>query len=918
MGERFFKRISGTSLSQHIGEPVTLLGEFHQLEPNDRIFTMKTSTNLTVTVHLQEPMRAIKLSVHQLYDPNLSGEKHIFFFSHLPAFKRMWTEEGKMYWLRFLVSFKKHLESSMHHRVHDARLTNFIFINIHKHFVESSYNVVKNFITNIFVAAEHIHSLTEPRLTKNPFYSKESREAFRALLGKPEFNEDIPTSAVGFVCSLYFEFISAVCNLLKKWIQEPDLEPERIKEIDVSFFYWKPFGEWQHKNFVANCFEKYLAQYWKEELSKMLLTCDIHNIFNEHKSKNCCDYEKNMSIFDFLKEKKENPSFRIPHIKILKPSLSNCIIHENCRLKILHSEKCPEPFLCYGDKPCVLVCEFSLQKRRQNFSKFQPDPWKECNVETFVCKDPTKRSVCTYVESHYADIETFYLLEDEVCEIAKDCDHIDDWLICFHHDDADTRNAYNQQKRKEKLKKRLRSKLNKKYSFTLKDFEDPEYCWSLYEQANSAWIYDICEHNFMDVLHNKADERKSNSNNLKRLRKWLTSVAVSTDDIIHGRVVFPTGLSICDHVNVCNCNISVHVHEECVAKSKKSKPKKKNVKNEVKSSSEAATSSASSEVVAEKKIEYCTDTDGVTHSPYEENREKVIEVKIGSNEITVKPAQSLCNTNKKVSKSCQTLKKNIPDIVSKDIQHPTNYCPNQGQEIKDINHKSSESVMNGLINVSSFEEQKPIHLPHTLKIVKIKPRTTSEAKCEDLSSEVKVPLGNEKVFSDDTGVVEVFLRSEKVNIDDIRVVKVPLSIEKAHTVDDSAVERFFTLIGVKADTFAQEMGLQVAQFQEKGKLDDFHVSVIETSGHAAAAKSCAPSIVDADIANQCPEKKKKLKVCAFCGCKEFQYKMFKRCAQCKADNFQKQRYYCSKTCQIRDWTRSHRAEHAERAAKNET
>lgn len=59
MAERYFKRISVSSLSKHVGEPITLLGEFHQLEANGRIFSMKTSATLSVTVHLQEPVQDI-------------------------------------------------------------------------------------------------------------------------------------------------------------------------------------------------------------------------------------------------------------------------------------------------------------------------------------------------------------------------------------------------------------------------------------------------------------------------------------------------------------------------------------------------------------------------------------------------------------------------------------------------------------------------------------------------------------------------------------------------------------------------------------------------------------------------------------------------------------------------------------------
>ncbi|GFR18711.1 MYND-type domain-containing protein [Trichonephila clavata] len=831
-------------------------------------------------------MRAVNLISpdNDLFDPNLDYEKNVFFCSHLPAFKRMWTEEGKVYWLRFLVTFKMHLESNLHHPKSDTRLTNFIFINIHKHFVEGTYNVVKNFIVNIFVAANNFHSLNEPSLPRNPFYNKESREAFRALLGKPEFHEEIPVPAVGFVCSLYFEFTSAVCTLLKKWIQEPDLEPELESNIDVSFFYWQPFDEWKQETYVANCFEKYLAQCWNEELSVMLLISDIHNIFNNHNSKNCCDYEKDISFFDFLK-KKENPCHVcIPHIKILKPFVSKCIIHDNCCLKILHNEKCREPFLCDGVKPCILVCELTSQKRRQNFNNFQLDPWKKWHVETFECKDANRRSVCTYVQSHNIEIET-YLLEDQVCEIDTDSEkpHIDDWLIWFRRDGADARNAYNQHKQKEKLKRRLRSKLSRKYNFSIKDFEDSAYCCSLYEEANSAWILDMCDQQYSLHGNSEISETENNCNNsLKKLRKWLPSVAISTDDIIHGRVVYPRPHT-CKHMNINDCEISLH---ECKAKSRKSRSKKNkssaSIKIEVKSPPDAASSSGTSEVDTKERFKYCSAIGGVPYCHQEKN-DNLKEIKICS-DITVKSAQTQCNIRKDVSKSCKKVGiKKISAITGKELQHLPN-CPNKGKEIQDTDHRSPNPSTNG-ITMSYIEE--PKLSISACNIDKGGPQITSKTKY-DLSKKIKG-------------------RDEKVNTDDI-----------------NAVDRFFDLIGVKVNTSAQEMGVEDSQFNNHDDLENFdaisqcadvlinNVNVVEITSEADGISSYM-RYIDTDADNQ--NLKKKLHFCAFCMRKEPQHKTFKRCAQCKVDNYREQHYYCSKICQIDHWSESHRAEHLQRAAE---
>ncbi|GIY10132.1 MYND-type domain-containing protein [Caerostris darwini] len=582
MNEPVYKRVAFSSLSQHVGKPVTVLGEFDQLEPNGKKFTMKVSSNHIVTIQLQEPMRALKLRHDdgELFDENLDTEKFAFLNSHLPAFKRMWTEEGKVYWLRFLLTFRDHVDSTCYHHDTNNKLWSFVFIYIHRQFVEGTYSTVKHFMDNIFIAAKHFHNLPEQSFTKNPFYTKESREAFRALLGKPDLEDEIPVPLMGFVCTIYFEFISALICLLKKWVHEPDLSEEDLNKIDYTAFYWKPRNHWEEPNFVPTCFDKYLATYWKDDLPKMLLTCDIHNTFNNHEIHNCCDYAQDMNIFELFRDKIiMTPQFVIQHCSLIQPISESCTVHTDCRAKIIHSSECAEPYLCEGSKTCSITCEKSSVKQ-QNFSKIdETNPWKNISVEIFTCGGSNKRSVSTLAQSQFDVVETFAHGEDNACDVHE-C-HED--FFCAYHS-ADLRNAYNQHKRKEQLKKRLRSKLNRRYFFDPKDYEDSEYCWSLYEHAHQMWLQDMCEDSFKELMN--SSKHKKNPNNelsLKKVQRLLASVAVSTEDFVFGRVVAP-GSYIGRRTTAENSATSSPVCEEMDLKPKLKKSKSKKKKNNASSS----------------------------------------------------------------------------------------------------------------------------------------------------------------------------------------------------------------------------------------------------------------------------------------------------------------------------------------------
>ncbi|GBM89748.1 hypothetical protein AVEN_212718-1 [Araneus ventricosus] len=954
MNEPIYKRVASSALSQHVGKPVTLLGEFDQLEPNGRMFTLKTSLNSTVTVQLQDPMRALKLHPDdcELFNHNLDGEKHAFFRNHLPAFKRMWNEEGRVYWLRFLITFKMHFESNLYHRTGGDRLMNFIFIYIHKQFVEGSYSTAKTFIENIFIAAKHFHNLPEQSFTKNPFYTKESREAFRALLGKPDLDDEIPVPVMGFVCSVYFEFTSAVCAVLKKWLQEPDLSEDTKQKVDYTLFYWRPCSEWEEQNFVVGCFEKYLANYWKEDLPKMLLTCDIHNIFNNHTTENCCAYENDMNVFDLLKDR-PGPSSRfcMPHVKLLKPTVVSCGAHNNCRLKVLHDDKCLEPYLCEGISPCIVTCEVMSKRQNQLKEVNRKNPWKKLIVETFASKDANRRTVSTLAQSDCMKIETYlHEKEGEVKETIAET--IADDFLCMH--DAEFRNTYNQHKRKEQLKKRLRSKLNKKYYFDPKDYEDPEYCWALYEQAQQAWICDMCEGNFKEVVHAKSGDRGvdfRHSNSFACVRRALTSVAVGTEDIVIGRVVNPSGLATSSQTNV---NLSQE-KVDSKTKSKKSKKKKKgnaNGSSTNKSQSDSASNnlqSAPGGTVSQKsdvKVENDGKSASLTSDPKCCDKLELNGSNSNSseNKTGVKSTTNELKSTTKITTSVQT---ENSDVVMKSVS--------SSLSDKVVNsEKNSVKSSSGSNNVSANERTEPMVTVNNAAVTNLQDTEITNVPFQCLNnvsgkveSSAKGTL-NEAEPSSVTSVVQDFhndtKQNDKIEASDSvpvaaasEIIKVMNNNDTSSKVNEkSTVEKFLESIGIadenspqrirKTDTLIKNEALQITdngipEIPENAESPAADTAVDEFLTLIGVLKKPVGKLAESDSNSQesigvqakeveSTEKKVKFKTCAFCGKKEVQAKSFKRCARCKIENFPQQRYYCSRSCQLEDWEESHRDEHS--------
>ncbi|XP_013410218.1 axoneme-associated protein mst101(2) [Lingula anatina] len=187
-------------------------------------------------------MRKIKLKDNDfsLFDNDISPNEYEFFQKHKEAFRRMWIDQGKKFWLRFVITFQSF---SVHYGVikeFPGKQDNYhefieeAFRYITEHYCEGKANMARNLVLDVVVVAQHRHSLQfleSKSYAKDPFYNKDTRDVFRRLFGSP--GDKTSYVKVYFLLPLYIKFGGSVCHCLRRWLDAPETDP-------MDDTYWTP------------------------------------------------------------------------------------------------------------------------------------------------------------------------------------------------------------------------------------------------------------------------------------------------------------------------------------------------------------------------------------------------------------------------------------------------------------------------------------------------------------------------------------------------------------------------------------------------------------------------------------------------------------------------------------------------------
>ncbi|XP_035227422.1 uncharacterized protein LOC118199638 [Stegodyphus dumicola] len=850
-------------------------------------------------------MRALKLNDIELFESGLSPERVHFFTCHVDAFKRMWTEEGLTYWLRFLMTFKSTLENNVVKRPEccivpfriGAVLLNFVYISIHQKFIEGKCNSANQLIKHIFTLARFFSNLADSNsVHRNPFNTKDSREAFRNLLGKPDFLEDYPMSMVAFACTAYFEFAGAICSLLKRWISEPDLTEAELKKVDISNYYWMPFEEWEEKSYSASCFEKYVSDYWGDDLPRMLLTTNVNNTFNSHIEKgNCCSlYKKNVNIFDIFKTQCQffhaEKKCIIP-VKIIVPSVVQCDEHtDNCYIKIKHDSSCSEPFICNGKKPCVLVCESYKAEKLKNH-EIKNMGWKTFHADTFTCKQKNKRNVCTLAENFDRSIETYLLKENEEhFQSSVDPKKLSLYAKLFIEKelgcctlpflDPECLNYFEQVQRKIDYKKKLQKKLAKKHLQINNKYEtectaDSTELLDICKKAQELLLLDLVIDKYYSVLDSSKcfNEGQEENDTLCTVTDAMNTIALGTHDVVYGRVVLPLKKF---HSQKCQTEYSELSQEICNGKMHHSRESSKRSKSA-------------------KKLK---------------SGNKVINGEnLQSKEGNI-VASNICEQEKNIHMVSETELKNDfqKDKSSEELESENKVTADIGLEIKEKSFCDSKCKAN--THVDSCTE---------LLISSEKAITSVDNNVDEKSDSFKSECDSQLLMSGSSSIdmVEDVSRHNESTVVELNgeicdSENIVQSFNKSHHSESVQLNSYSSCDEILFENPESDHSRNADVSSQDEKLVDKFFALI-LNGNRTSSPICDPVsevVKDKAVSDCSGDKRIKFKTCAYCGEKEVKCKTFKRCSRCKVENFKQQRYYCSRDCQVSDWEESHRDEHS--------
>ncbi|XP_021360403.1 uncharacterized protein LOC110454914 [Mizuhopecten yessoensis] len=223
-------------------------------------------------------MRKIRLSDTDIefFDLEVSPAEFLFFQKHKDAFRCMWKEQGKPFWTKFTITFRSFTVKHgviKHMSCDTPKFENLLdqaFIYIHEQFVDGKEAMARGFIDECARLAQNhdkFPHLDSKSFTKDPFYSRDTRDLFRRFFGSPDQKSSYVKVYV--LSPIYLRFGGSVCRCLKKWMDAPSQDCK-----DDS--YWIPPSP-QHQIeeesttkapvlMCTNCLDDCGTRYFKERI----------------------------------------------------------------------------------------------------------------------------------------------------------------------------------------------------------------------------------------------------------------------------------------------------------------------------------------------------------------------------------------------------------------------------------------------------------------------------------------------------------------------------------------------------------------------------------------------------------------------------------------------------------------------------
>ncbi|XP_072025762.1 uncharacterized protein [Amphiura filiformis] len=201
-------------------------------------------------------MRLIKLSHEDLtiFGHDISASDYSFFAKHKDAFRRMFREQGMMFWRRFIVSFKAYTMSygiienplKKTNGRHYHQMVTEAYSYLECQIMRNTTSAPKVFVEDSGILAQSRHLLggieAKPyKASKDPFYMKDTREVFRRVFGDPKDGPFL-TLRVYIMYPLCMKMGATLCRLLRRWLDAQDGTEDDIYWTHPSVDLFFSFG----------------------------------------------------------------------------------------------------------------------------------------------------------------------------------------------------------------------------------------------------------------------------------------------------------------------------------------------------------------------------------------------------------------------------------------------------------------------------------------------------------------------------------------------------------------------------------------------------------------------------------------------------------------------------------------------------
>uniref|UniRef100_UPI0035901F7C uncharacterized protein isoform X2 n=1 Tax=Myxine glutinosa TaxID=7769 RepID=UPI0035901F7C len=393
-----------------------------------------------------DTMRWVELSPHsnEMFEDEVNATEIVYFAKHKECFQRMWTDQRKVFWRRFVFCFKLYIQKYLYPRckIEDRNalrrcveeMQDYILFN----YCNAKFGTARAFMNNLVIlglSTERIANIGKG-YTKDPFYGKQSRGTYRGLFGNP----DSPVTYLKKDASLRNQEEIKNLMLVKKNLGREDLigmvmHHESWKVMLIQPMYLRFFHAvitlmrvWQGSPDCSDDDDSYCPRYILEEMlidriKKIAESSSEDESSNPTTSSSQKEQEHEQLKDEQIKQTADTNNTEKPKAETQRCKISRKTLKANAfAAKKLHrmkknAPKIADPEMEYNASFCIREKkdESTKLKREHDCTAVPPEP---CAEQLAFLEDFTKPDFYFQQASHHDEDLTFeFMTMDDGCEV---------------------------------------------------------------------------------------------------------------------------------------------------------------------------------------------------------------------------------------------------------------------------------------------------------------------------------------------------------------------------------------------------------------------------------------------------------------------------------------------------------------------